>query len=786
MNRSLIKLAAYVQIVLAILSATGCSTTQPFFAHETPELQHYLSAATQIEYPDVESESLAETVNAQPPLTLGNHAYTEYWDLELEECISIALQNAKFFVTTSGNSELRQNVGSQFISGTADQFGSIYDVAVQQTRTQSIPLTIDGNGNRTLPRGVLRANQIGGVEDALAEFDAQTSGFFSWGNTDRARNTGPNNPFNPQQFQAVDATQQYAISKRTATGGVATLRQQIVYGRNNVALGNVARAVTSDWTAVLEAQVQHPLMRNRGTMINRIPVVLASLNEDISITEFEVQVRNLVRDVEVAYWDLYVAYRAVATTMVGRNSAQATQQFAKFNLEAGTGTQQDLSQATEQYFQFKGQLESALAGSNLPGSDRLGVYGTERQLREKMGLSPTDGRLIRPITEPNIARVEFDWDESVAQCLYLSPEIRRSKFRVKQLELEQLLAKNQVLPEVDLSLLYRWVGVGDELGFGDRNGLDFPAAGSSALGELTGGNYQEAAVRLDIQPAAIGMRRELTRVRGTQLELARGRAFLQEQERLYVSQLSDAVAKTLTHYQLVQTNAQRWQAAEQEVQARLAEYQGGRTPVNVVLQSQQRRAQAQIDYYRSLAEYNKSINFVHATKGTLLQNNGIQLAEGCWNEKAYWDALERARERSAGRKWEYGVSRPGVVREGAIKSPEQAAQLRPTAGNVGTMPPDLSALQSGEAGPQEPLQLEDDMDIQLDRQPIEVDDVPLDALEPPAELMNPERQAPSVLMPPAEAKQMGYQQPVRRADEATGSGYAPKPVRKRPAWQPAQ
>ncbi len=234
MNRSLIKLAAYVQIVLAIVSATGCSTTQPFFAHETPELQHYLSAATRVEYPDVQTESLAETVNAQPPLTLGNHAYTEYWDLELEECISIALQNAKFFVTTTGNSELRQNVGSQFISGTADQFGSIYDVAVQQTRTQSIPLTIDGNGNRTLPRGVLRANQIGGVEDALAEFDAQTSGFVSWGNTDRARNTGPNNPFNPQLFKAVDATQQYAISKRTATGGVATLREQIVYGKKTL------------------------------------------------------------------------------------------------------------------------------------------------------------------------------------------------------------------------------------------------------------------------------------------------------------------------------------------------------------------------------------------------------------------------------------------------------------------------------------------------------------------------------------------------------------------------
>ncbi len=798
MNRSLIKPVAYLQIVLTILSATGCSTTQPFFAGESPDLQHYLGQATRIEYPDVETESLAETTNCHPPLSLGNHAYGEYWDVELEECVSIALQNAKFFVTTSGTSELRQNVASQFTSGTADQFGSIYDIAIQQSRTQSIPLTIDGAGNRTLPRGVLRANQIGGVEDALAEFDAQASGFINYGNTDRARNTGPNNPFNPQLFQAVDTTQQSAISKRTGTGGVATLRQQVVYGSNNVGLGTVARSVRSDWTAVLEAQVQHPLMRNRGTLINRIPVVLASLNEDISIAEFEVQVRNLTRDVEVAYWDLYVAYRGVATAMIGRNSAQATQQFAKLNLEGGTGTKQDLAQATTQYFQFKGVLESALAGSNLPGSDRVGVYGAERILREKMGLAPTDGRLIRPITEPNIARVEFDWDESVAQLLYLTPELRRTKIRIQQNEQELILAKNQVLPEVNLSLLYRWVGVGDTLGPPGRNGVKFPNPGSSALGELTGGDFQEAAIRLDIQPASIGSRRELTRIRGAQLQLARERAFLQDQERLQVSQLSDAIGKLGTHYQLVQTNAQRWQSAEQEVQARLAEYKGGRTPVNVVLQSQQRRAEAQIDYYRALTEYSKSINYVHYLKGTLLQHNSIELAEGCWNKKAYWDALERARERSAGRKWQYGVTRPGVVREGEILSPEDAAQRVYGTEAVGTTnPPDMDALQSGEMTLEGPVDLYDAMNNEIDRQPIDVPDSSLESLGSPNDMLQPvpnDDSGESVLAPPHGNQQISYEvrseSPPNTSSINTSSintttvsdGLAPEPVRKRQIW----
>jgi len=781
MNRSLFRIAAYLQLGIAILFATGCAPTQPFFLKESPDLQFYLNEATSIEYPDVEVDSLAETTEALPPLTVGNHDY-QFWDLTVEEAVSIALQNAKILPTTGGNAEFRQNIASQFTSGNADQFGSIYDVAVQQSTTQSVPLTVDGNGNRVLPRGVLRANQIGGVEDALAEFDAQASGFLSYNNTDRPRNVGAANTVNPQFFRAYDGSQQSAISKRLATGGVATLRQQILYSRNNAEISPISRSVPSDWTAIVEAQVQHPLMRNRGTLINRIPVVLASLNEDISLAEYEAQVRNLVRDVEVAYWNLYVSYRNVSTAIIGRNSAIATAQFARLNLENGTGTRQELAQAVEQYYQFRGILESAIAGSNLPGSDRFGVYGNERVLRELMGLSPTDGRLVRPIQEPSLARIEYDWNESVAQMLYLSPELRRNKTRLKQNELELMAAKNQLLPEVNLSLLYRWVGVGDTLGPPQRREQNFPAEGSSALAELTEGNYQEGAIRLEITPPAFGARRELTRIRGAQLRLAREKAFLQDQERLLVSQLSDAVAKVATHYQLVQTNAQRWQAAEQEVEARLAEFKGGRSPVNVVLQSQQRRAQAQIDYYRALGEYNKSMNYTDYLKGTLLANSNITLREGPWNKKAYWDALERARERSAGKQGQYGVSRPSVVRTGPVRDANSAV-----------------AIMNGEMS-SNPLH----MNLSPYRDSIDVGDTPLGEMGSPQEMFDSGPTLVEPLPPGAPAAPMPEMdslpdasggdvfdapigssiKPISYTEDTVEIDYTPKPVSRRALPQP--
>ncbi|MEL6107134.1 MAG: TolC family protein [Planctomycetota bacterium] len=726
MNRSLFRFTAHLQLALAIVLATGCTPTQPFFLNESPDLEHYLDTATAVEYPDVDVASLPEAVQSRAPLTIGNHDY-EFWDLTLEECVSMALNNARFIPTTGGVAELRQSIAAQFVSGSPEQFGSVYDVAIQQTTTQSIPLTTDGNGNRLLPRGAVRANQVGGVEDALAEFDAVASGFIDYSTTDRPQNVGAFNVINPQFIRAYNATQQAALSKRLATGGVATLRQQTIYSNNNTPIGPNSRAVTSDWTSILELQVQHPLSRNRGTYVNRIPVMLARLNEDISIAEFEAQTRNLVRDVEVAYWDLYLAYRNVATTIIGRNSAMATARFAYLNSEAGTGTQQEVAQAKGQYFTFRARLEAALAGSNLPGDDRLGVYGRERALRELLGLAPTDGRLIRPIEEPSLARVQFDWEEAKAQMLYLMPELRRSKNLIKQAELEIASAKNNILPEVNLSLLYRWVGVGDSLGPPEGGRLPFPADNSSSLASLASGDFQEGAVRLEVSQA-VGVRREMARIRRAQFQIQLTRTFLEEAERFAVSLLSDAVSKTASHYQLVQTQAQRWQAAEQEVELRLLEYQKGLTPVNVVLQSQERQAEAQINYYRALTEYNKSVNYVDFLKGTLLVNSNIALGEGPWNSKAYCDALERARERSAGYELQYGVTRPGVISRGPVRSPDSITGMEDFTDSLRI--DGQSTLSPMDAQPM-PFDLDPGNSIPM------IEDMPLNELGTPSELLAP-------------------------------------------------
>jgi hypothetical protein len=241
--------------------------------------------------------------------------------------------------------------------------------------------------------------------------------------------------------------------------------------------------------------------------------------------------------------------------------------------------------------------------------------------------------------------------------------------RIKQLELELMSAKNQLLPELNLSFIYRFVGVGDHLGTKPSESLipGNPFFGTNALDELLGGNYQEAAVRLEFLPAPIGMRRELARIRNKQLELIREKKVLEDKELALVNELANEYALLESHFSIAQSQFQQLVQSEEEVRARLAEYEGGQTDINFLLQSQIRRANAQSAYYESIAAYNKSIARVHYLKGTLLSYDNIVLTEGPWSDKAYWDATERARERDAGLKMQYGYSRPEAVR---IEGPE--------------------------------------------------------------------------------------------------------------------
>jgi outer membrane protein TolC len=664
-------LRPFALLQVGLIALTGCHPTQPFYMGETGDMAHYLDTATKIEYPDLKIEPLPEASETLDPYSVDNHDY-EYLDLTLEECIAYALVNTKLVRALPGSNLQTGDIASTILASPSAQLSTAYDPAITSSTVNNQAQVVDQNGNRILARGAAKANQVGGVEDALAEFDAQFSSFVGYNTTDRPRNVGPNNDFNPQFFTADDATAQAAISKRTATGGVLTARSQSIYSLNNLRVPSIARQFPSDYTQILEMQVQHPLLRGRGAMVNRIPVVLARINEDVSLAQYEERIRNLVKEVEVAYWDLYCAYWTVETAKIGRDSALQVWRVANTRYRAGTSQVNAEAQAAAQYHGFEAGLKASLAGANVPGQqDPLGVYGRERRLRHLMGWAATDGRLIRPSDRPAQALLEFDWWTIQGEALTRNIDLRNQRWLIKQRELELISAKNQVLPDVNVSALYRWLGVGNS--WGSRNGAPdrFPEGPQSAIDSLVGGDFQEAALRLEFQPNAFGSRRQLAGVRNAQLTLARESEVLREKEVALMHRLSEEVNLMKSHYQQMEIKLNQWSATETETKFYTDKIEIGvdslEATIDLLLRAQERRARAQQEYYRAVCEYNKSIVQIHLLKGSLLEYNNICLQEGPWPEKAYWDATEHARRRDAARYLDYGASRPRVISEGAYQ-----------------------------------------------------------------------------------------------------------------------
>jgi Outer membrane efflux protein len=632
-----------------------------------------------IEYADVDAQSLPETLQCYEPFSHENLPSEDRMrDWSLEDCISIGLQNAKMLISTPGLNLQSGSMASSISSAQPGQVPSVYDPALVALTGSSQPLAIDGQGNRIAPRGSVRANQVGGVEQALSEFDAQYSAIFGYNTTDRPRNVGQGNVFNPQLFKATDASLQNAISKRLATGTVVTARTNTVYSRNNVPASfnslfssNFGRAVPSDYTASLEFQINQPLMRGRGALVNRIPVLLARANEENATHQFEANVRNLLRDIEHAYWDLYGAYRNVKVSQDAYEFANRLWRVAQARSESSETTPAAVAQAFGRVAQFKAQLHIAIHGSPIPGNDQLGLIGRERVLREKLGLVH-DGWFIRPSDIPTQARVHFDWETAKGEMLSRNTELRISKWNIKQRELEHISAKNQLLPQLDLVGTYRFLGVGDNLISADRTGLTFPNPGSNAFENLTSGDFQEVTARLELTPARLGARGEKANINATLFGLKKAHEELKIKETATELVLSQAWSNLHSTFISAIDFADQMQAHMAEIKSYndLIDEKTGELNVllDQMLRAEEFKARAEQQFNQSVVEYNKSIVNIHYIKGSIFDLNNVSLGEGAWVEKAYWDAEQRAEERAGGLYFDYGYTRPSVMSRGPVES----------------------------------------------------------------------------------------------------------------------
>ncbi|HTN75239.1 MAG TPA: TolC family protein [Pirellulaceae bacterium] len=629
-------------------------------ANQAADLKHYIATAAEWSAAPPESVASGEYVSALQPRTLLEQPPTEnmYWNLTLEEAIQTGVARSTV---------LRELGGS--ILRTPGVVPTILDPAIQETD----------------PRF--------GVYGALAAFDAEYFARIAAEKNDRALN----NLFTAggtRVFQQDLLTFQHQIAKRSAFGTEMAIRQNIDYDSNNA----IANLFPSVWNTNIEAEVRQPLLQGAGATFNRIAgpgnapgvyngVVIARNNNDISLADFELALRNLVSDIENTYWDLYYAYRDLDAKVAARNASLEI--WRKVAAKQGVEPARE-AQAREQYFRFEEEVQNALAGRPGDGTTTHngttggvfrgngGVLYSERRLRLIVGLDLRDDQLIRPTDEPTLAPIMFSWPDISAEAIVRRGELRRQRLSIRRRELELIAARNFLLPQFDVFGRYRWRGFGHDL-------IDYeraPQRFDNAFQDLTTGDFQEWQMGGEFK-LPIGFRRGHAAVRNAQLLLVRERSMLEEQERKVLYDLSNAYADLERAIKVSQTAYNRRMAARTNVDI-LRERMEWDPQFNLdqLLEAERRFADSDVRYYRAVVEYAQAVKSVHFEKGTLLDYGHVYLSDEERSSSEVHDQAYRNRLQEAEGLLSYVVSKPGKAPEPVVV--EQPAKVTPAAA---TAPP---------------------------------------------------------------------------------------------------
>src|SRR5262249_11354552 len=249
------------------------------------------------------------------------------------------------------------------------------------------------------------------------------------------------------------------------------------------------------------------------------------------------------------------------------------------------------------------------------------------------------------------ARLEPDWDTSLAQMINFQPDIVQQQILVRVAELQLLIARNQLLPQLSLQALYQLNGLGQNL---DSAEAIMTGATLKALNPVIA-NMQRAA-GLNSQPGnysnfvtwqvgftfqvPLGMRAPLATTRQAQYALLRSRAFLQQVVHQTTHSLARFFLEIDANYKQFKTASRLRAAAALRLESQRAYYEEGRITIDRFLDAVSQYATAVATEAQYKTTYNISIVALEEAKGTLLAYDNISVAEGPNPRKAYIQARD--------------------------------------------------------------------------------------------------------------------------------------------------
>jgi outer membrane protein len=449
------------------------------------------------------------------------------------------------------------------------------------------------------------------VQEAMASFDAVV-----FGSSQSAYNDDPQSMNTISNGQTW--TNQIGVRRVLPTG--TQIQASTGFSYRDIARtssGTLANP-SSFWTANENIQLIQPLLRGFGEDVTLATIYLAQRDHRISLSQFKQQVMQSVADVETAYLNL----------IQSRTSVEVQERL----VVASEQTYLDV-QAREHIDATKASVSQALSALESRRADLHDAQSTYRTASDALkallndpDLDINSNVLIVPVDRPTAEPVKYEVVDCILTGLRQRPEMQQVRLQMEKEDIFLKVAKNDLLPKVNLTLALQSNGVSNT----DRGGrINYP---KGDFADAYGRSFDPACF-ID---STIGISFEFPLGnREAEAALARRlneRRQLVDNMELNAQKIAQDIKAQLRevykNYDVIEFRDRVRLAAADEFQGILdLENIRTRSPefLQLKLDSQARLASAELQLTQTLINYNLAIMKLEQAKGTLLEFDRISL-----------------------------------------------------------------------------------------------------------------------------------------------------------------
>jgi len=239
----------------------------------------------------------------------------------------------------------------------------------------------------------------------------------------------------------------FGVTRKLETGGTInasvrasrTLTEQPI----NFFNANAGSFQLASYAIVPSLTITHPLLRGMGLRVNRADIDRARIAVSQAEAARQLSAETMVRDIVSAYWSLLFAHRDLENKR--RSVELARRQLERTQALVAAGRQSPVeAKAVEQALAAREgdviNAENALLGESL---DLRTLMGEPFADQDTLGVVPT--------TDPTVMPRPVDIKTEIDNALAYNPQVRQLQLGIESRRIDELVAANQRLPQLDVS-----------------------------------------------------------------------------------------------------------------------------------------------------------------------------------------------------------------------------------------------------------------------------------------------------------------------------------------------